>query len=341
MTNGSIFAQITNLKDKVLTPYHGLDVAWFHHWHPALDEALKSLPEMESCPHDLFRLMIQTPGSTPKRTALITERGVPVAVAGLRQIGWHCWEPITQWIIPGVVFPARPGYLIPALESLGVEVWVAWWRMESPPPASRLTRCLTSTLTHRMRCADDFEGYWRETKHFKNVRNMRNRCQGFTLAVNSPGSAEWTIRNWEANWRNDPTIVAPGLPERIVAAQYLENQGRHYTLLLLDLSTPIAGATMTVHHNDLVAGVIYREPEYDRYGVGIRLLDLTFSFAAESGFETYDLGGKHDYKKNWAPQAGEHWLFNICPEPLFRAKQAANWTRQIRGEVAELTHLTL
>jgi GNAT superfamily N-acetyltransferase len=316
---------------------HGLHVEWFDHWHPALDEALESLPEKASCPHELFRLLVQTPGSTPKRATLVTEHGVPVAVAGLRQRGWCSWEPVTQWIVPGAVFPAQPGYLIPVLEALGVDVWVAWWRMESPPPPSRWTRYMASTPTHRIRCSDDFERYWRENKYFKTIQNKRNRCRDFILAVNSPGSAEWTITNWEANWRTNPTNVDPSLPDRIVAARYLEKQGRYYTLSLLDQGTPIGGATMTVHHNDLVAGVIYREPEYDWYGIGVRLIDACISFAAESGFETIDLGGGHDYKKYWAPQEGKHWLLNICPEPLFRAKQVVNWARRMRGKVTELT----
>ncbi|GIK40331.1 MAG: hypothetical protein BroJett011_41640 [Chloroflexota bacterium] len=93
-----------------------------------------------------------------------------------------------------------------------------------------------------------------------------------------------------------------------------------------------------VHHNDLVAGVIYRKPEYDWYGVGVRLIDLVFSFAAEKGFETLDIGGGHDYKKYWAPQAGERWQFNICPECLYRVKQVVRWGRAVRREIANWVH---
>jgi CelD/BcsL family acetyltransferase involved in cellulose biosynthesis len=93
-----------------------------------------------------------------------------------------------------------------------------------------------------------------------------------------------------------------------------------------------------VHHNDLVAGVIYREPEYDWYGVGVRLIDLVFSFAAEKGFETMDLGGGHDYKQKWAPQEGERWQFNVCPEYLYRAKQVVNWGRTVRQKVTDWVH---
>ena len=44
-----------------------LDVAWFDDWHPALDEALKSLPELDTCSHELFRLLIQNRSAAPKK----------------------------------------------------------------------------------------------------------------------------------------------------------------------------------------------------------------------------------------------------------------------------------
>jgi hypothetical protein len=241
-------------------------------------------------------------------------------------------------MIPGAVFPAQPGYLIPALEALGSEVWVNWRRVGGPPPSSRLMRYLKATPLHLIRFSNDYERYWRETGLFKNIRNMRNRCKDFELAVNSPGSAEWTLRNAAEKWRDNPATTSRAIDDWavsdwIVAAKYLENLGRHYTLTLLDQGTPIGGSTMFVHRNDAVGGLIYRKPGYERYGIGVRLLDLCTSFAAESGFETFDLGGVADYKQNWAPQEGELFLFNLCPEPLFRAKQAVSWTRGVKGKL--------
>jgi hypothetical protein len=338
MSNGKTLTQFREDKDVLPMPSaRGLKVSWFDRWHPALDEALQELPEKDNCPHELYRLVIQNPNSVPKRTALITERGMPVAVASMRQTGRRSWEPVTQWMIPGLVFPAQPEYLIPALEALGVDIWVAWWRMEVPPRPSRQMRYLESTPTYRMRCSDDFEAYWRQTKQWKTVKNKRNRCQDFVLAVNSAGAAEWTIRHWEAKWRDNPQVESPSLSDTLIVAKYLENRGKYHTLTLLDQDRPIAGATLSVHHNDLVAGVIYREPDYDWHGVGIHMIDLTFSWAAEGGFETMDLGGGHDYKERWAPQEGERWWFNICPESLHRAKQVVNLAHKVRGKVANLT----
>lgn len=307
-------------------------ITWFDHWHPKLDEALEQLPELDACPHELFRLLVQNPVSARKRTALITERGVPVAVVGLRQRGAHSWDLVTQWIVPGGLYPAKPGYQVSALTALQVDVWVGWWRMERPPPPSPLIRYSESKPTYRMRCAEDHEAYWRQTSHFKTVRQNRNRCSKFALAVNPPGGAEWVINRWGAKWQTNPLYPDPSLSDRIVAAKYLEKHGRYFSLLLLDQENPIGGATLSVHQKDLVAGVLYRDPEYESYGVGGRLIDLSFAFASESSFETLDIGGLEGYKKYWAPEAGARWWFNLCPEPLFRVKQISERVRHVRGK---------
>ena len=163
--------------------------------------------------------------------------------------------------------------------------------MEQQPPPSRLVRFMESAPTYRLHLSENFEEYWRENGYFKTIRRVRNRCRDLTLETNSPGSAEWTIRNWEAKWRRDPAIADAGLSDRLLAAKYLESRGQYYTLQLSDKGTPIGGATIMVHHKVLVAGVLYRDPNYDHYGVGDRLIDLSFSFAAANGFETFDIGG--------------------------------------------------
>lgn len=324
----SIWGGITRLKDQLLPHHHGLHVTWYDAWHPALDAALGVLPETDTCPHELYRLLIRQQGPVPKRTALVTDHGTPVAVVGLRHRGRRAWEPLTQWITPGVVFPACPGYHLPVLEALGVDVWVAWWRMESEPPPSLLTRCLQTTATYRLALTENYEQYWREDGWFKTVRHVRNRCRELAVEVNAPGATEWTIRQWAAKWHGDCADADAGLPDRLLAAEYLTKIGRYYTLTLADQGAWVGGVTMMAHGENLVARVIYRDPHYDRCGIGDRLIDLSFSFGAEHGFRKFDLGGGHDYKKHWAPQEGEHWLFDVCPESIYMAKQALHWARE-------------
>jgi GNAT superfamily N-acetyltransferase len=327
---------VLSLKNELHAPYRSsLKVRWFDAWHPILDEALHDLPELDSCSHDLFRLVIQNRGPSRKRIALVTEKGIPVAVVGLRQKGRFDWEPVLQWIVPGEPFPSKPGYIMRAIEALNIEVWVAWWRVKEPPTTMPLMRYLESTPTYKMHCSDDIEQYWRDNGYFKTIRRMRNRCKDYTLSVNPPGSAEWTIKNWEAKWRENPTKIDPSLADRIMVAKYQEERGLYFTLMLLDQDIPIGGATVLVDQKDLVAAVLYSKPEYRSNGVGDRLIDLCFTLAIEKGFETFDIGGGHEYKRHWASQEGERWWFNVCPEPLYKIKQVTGWVRGLHKKKPE------
>lgn len=328
-----MLTDLTSFKTRLLTPYNGLGVTWFDNWHPALDEALSGLPEMEVCPHELFRQLVETNGAAQKRAALVTAAGVPVAVVGLRQIGRYRHELVTWVIVPDSIFPAQQHYLMPALEALGVEVIVGWRRMDTPPPLSQLMRDCETLPVYQMQCSADFEEYWRSSSsgHWNTIKKCRKRCQAFTFTVNQPSAAEWTIRNWGKTWNMDPVLI----DDSCLVAHFLEKQGRHYTFLLLDQDKPVAGHTFVPHRNDFVWQITYRDPAYDSYGIGTYLMDRTFFWAAEAGYEMIDLGGRHEYKMRWAPPDGELSIFTICSEPLFRAKQAANWLRIVQRK---LTH---
>jgi hypothetical protein len=256
-----MISQIVGFKDRFLIPYNGLKVSWFDNWHPSLDEVLQSLPEIETCPHELFRLLFKNPGSAPKKIALITEQKTPVAIVPLRRLGRLYYE-VSTWMIPGAVFPVKPGYLMRALEALKIEVWVTWRRMGVLPPPSPLVRYLQAVPVHIIRLKDDYEQYWRATGQLKHIRKVRNRCKNFEYVINSPDSAEWIIRNAAEKWRKDPAGSNRVLDDWVVsdwilAAKYWENKGRHYTILLLDHGIPIGGVTLMVDNNDAVGGLIY------------------------------------------------------------------------------------
>jgi ribosomal protein S18 acetylase RimI-like enzyme len=99
----------------------GLHVRWFDDWCTVLDNALRELPEMENCPHDQFRLTMQSPSSARKRIALVVDGARAMAVVGLRQEGKH-WVPAMQGIVPGAIAPARDGFLSRSLRALRVHV---------------------------------------------------------------------------------------------------------------------------------------------------------------------------------------------------------------------------
>jgi GNAT superfamily N-acetyltransferase len=300
---------------------HGLRVHWWHGWDAELDDALSSLPEPSSCPHELYRLLIQNPPTADKRTALVLRGGEPVAVAGVRRRA-HDWVPVTHYLIPGIIFPHRPGYLGPVLAALGLDLAVGWWRMDAPPPDIPGIHGLERIPTFIAALRDDWESHWRTRHRMKDVRQARRKCEGFELRVNEPEDTEWTVRRCEQKWRADPRAPRADLEDRLVIARYLERIGRHVTLTLTDRGRPVSGATLVVQDNDLVAHSFYRSPEYDWHGVGNRLIDVTFQWGADHGFDALDLGGDHpEYKKYWAPERGAKYSFSVCPAVRYHLKR--------------------
>ncbi len=97
----------------------------------------------------------------------------------------------------------------------------------------------------------------------------------------------------------------------------------------------LALITYIVHDHELVWMYTYREPEYDRFGLGYRLLDFSVDWATQAGYRKIDLGGGHEhFKSKWGPKDGAKWEIRICPELDYRAKAVARHHRpgQIGGQ---------
>ena len=291
------------------------EVVWFDSWDHVLDNALHELPEMEHCPHELFRLIMQNPSSTPKRIALVMKGDDAMAVVGLRQKGRH-WLPAIQGIFPESIAPAREGFLFPALGALGVDVRISGSAARPPMPA----RDAVPVPVYSIDCQGDFEKYWRESGYMKTIRLARNRTKAFKFEVDRPGSAALIIANWAEQWRDHPdqqTIIASDLA---VAAEHPASQW--HSFLILDGDVATAGLSCLVRGKDLLATVMFRDKKYDWHYVGTRILDLAVQWAAEHGFAKFEMGGWYSYKAKWAPQTGEHWDSRVCPSRQHLREQA-------------------
>jgi len=323
--DGKISVSGPNLKDKgkelwarVVEPRltRGLQVAWFDDWRTVLDNALRELPEMENCPHELFRMIMQNPSSTRKRTALVIEGNAPVAVVGLRDKGRY-WEPVGRGVTgqratARSVAPVREGFLVPALQALGVEVRIGGWR--DPPPTSPIVRSLARNAVFKLDCAADFEQYWRDSGQWTFIRRGHRKTRtGFAFEVDLPDSAAWILRSWAEKWRDDPAQETASIDDQLLAAEYYQKQGQYHSFLLLHNGWPVAGNTAFAFGDELVWHAGYRRPEWDRYDAGTCVMELMCRWAAEQGFAKVDLGGWHEYKSLWAPEDGEEWEFRIFP----------------------------
>lgn len=298
-----------------------LETRWFEAWHPVLDEALRELPEMENCPHELFRLLMASPSPIEKRSVLVCNRGRPVAVVGLRRRERH-WELATRGVVAFCPMPALPEFLYSALAALRVDLWVYF---QNSPPPERFARLVTPIQTYRLDCKTDLEAYWKHTGLIRTIKRSRRLAERFTFEVDSPKSAAWTIRHWADTWKGSPATISA--PDFLVAVEYLRARNLLHSFCLLDEGTPVAGRIMYVYGDSLVLACTSYLEEYRQVGVGIRLFDQSSQWAAKAGYTAVNLGGGHEYKAGWAPQGERIWTFNIAPNHIYLAKQVARACR--------------
>jgi len=299
-------------------------VQWFNRWHPIIDDALQELPEMDTCPHELFRLLMESRASVPKRIALVTDAGRPVAVVGLRRRQHH-WEPIPQGVVPHALAVARDEHLFPALASLKVNLRIPYWQQDQPPP--RCARDVIEIPVHKMDCTVSMEPYWRTTGHLKTIKSARNRTRGFTLEVDAPGAAEWTIKQWADRWGVNRLQTTSTTPDLLVAARFDQSRGRYHSFRLMDGDNPVAGCTFVVYKRELsLVRTIYRL-EYNLASPGHRLLELVHDWARIAGYSQIDIGGGQHYKAKTAPESGILSGFNICPLHIAIARQSRSVAR--------------
>jgi hypothetical protein len=299
----------------------GYRVVPYADWCGDLDAALATLPEKETCPHELFRLLASNRGPAAKRILLVLEQDRPLAIVALRQ-RHHDWVPVTHYCLPGALFPSQPGRMGDAASALGVDLFLAWWRQPTDPSEIANVRFIKSIPTFKIPCGTEIEDFWRERGNLNDVKRMRKRCEQFRVVLDYPDGMEWVTRKWEEKWRDPGAPPAADLDDRLVSARYLEKRQAHHTVIVLEGGRPIAGNTYIVHGDELVWMYTYREVGYDRFGLGYRLLDFSVEWATRAGHRKIDLGGGHEhFKSKWGPKDGAKWELRICPELDYRAKQ--------------------
>jgi hypothetical protein len=303
-----------------------LRVEWSHE-RKILEDALHQLPGSSDW-QGVFEILLE-PRGPEKTAAIVFDHEKPVAVVLLRRVSRLSWQLATNWIVPGFLFPAQPGYACAAIEALKRVVHVGCWRLSEPVHLGSRTYDVKETPTHRMDCGMDFDAYWQRSGNSSFLRQARLRCKEFTIRQNPPQGFEWVIRNWGQKWQIDSSSPFAELEDRVAVARHLEASGRHNTFILFDGDKPIAGETLLVHRECLVAQVNYRLPEYDRHGAGTYLMEEAFRWAARSGLREFDIGGGLAYKQRWAPIVGSKCTFTVAPM----------WKRWVRAAYARLRRI--
>ncbi len=292
--------------------------------HADVHAALQILPEAANCPRDLYQALLEGDGTGQRRVVVVTDRDEPLAVVAMRRRGLS-WGLLTNWIVPGYLFPVKPGRVDQALGAINEPVFVSWWRQPQSPPYGLQVRGLKRVSTHGTPLEIDLDAMWRELGLARSLRKARERTQDFELEVNAPGACEWVIRKWQERWQGPDAGDEPELLDRIMVARHLEKRGLHFTLTLRHGERVVAGNTNVVHGQDFVCQTSWRDLDYSAHNVGVRLEELTFRWAQQAGYRFYDLGGGHSYKKQWAPVAGERYEFECTSAAGFLFRRAVDW----------------
>lgn len=295
-----------------------VSVRWSETWDEECDAALALLPPIPGCPHTLYR-ELTSPTDIPKRHAIVSEAGEPIALISLRRRK-HFWEPVAYQCLPGVIAPARDqASLVRALRALGVEVRLDAGLDESARNMG--ADKLESYDVHQADLRGDYEAYWRRKKqrHLWSVRRARSRCEDLTLRINGEGDLAWIVQNWRAAWADTPDQEVVAAPDRerfwsaLAATPATGGQWQVRSLLLTQGEERVAGGVFLCREKLVSFQCSARALAFEELSAGTRVLDLAMEWAARQGFETFDLGAGSANKRQWAPVAAKR--FGVCFRP--------------------------
>lgn len=290
------------------------EVTVFRSWCSALDDAVKYLPEDADWPHELYMLLARNVPEGTGRFVMWTERDVPIGVAAFVQKPQGIWEPVTHWILPGLVGLAAPSRIGELFAQLPFCTRVAWWRMAEPAPSGGHVRLAASESTYGMSCSEDYEAYWKQTGQLRAVKKARDRCRNFTVSVNAPGASTWVLQQSGRHRLPNDRAESAHLANRMLTARYLETLGKSFTIAIQDGEKLVAAEACIVHRQELVLWNTFRHQDYDSHGLGNRLMDFAYHWARDNGLARIDIGGGFlDYKRRWAPRASAKTRLLISP----------------------------
>ena len=283
-----------------------IKVRWSDSWGPEYDHALAALPEMPFCSHELYRKLALNPTSVAKRFALLSRRGEPIAIIGLRR-RIADWMFLTDGAVPWCTFPAKDGEQRASLAAINTRIH----SLQRVDPSVYGFRNVTPFSVYRADLTKDFERHWRNTDYYRTVKKARSRTQGLCVRVDVPDDLTWVIRAWMDRWHDDPLQEFTIGPDNLLASHELLQSGRMHVVALADGDRLVGGMTLYVHENDVVMQIYAWDQSLAELWLGTRVIDAVFQWAASRGFHGFDLGGYHNYKRKWAPIDGQRYA-SVC-----------------------------
>ena len=316
------------------TFHRGLKVDWFKAWEQPLGDALATLPELPSCSHELLAILAANPTRAEKRHALVSRRGQPVAVVSLRRRK-DFWEPVTEHCVPSWdLFPTAPAESHgDVTRALGLEVRVGGYDADPTPLRPHHS---IPYVTYQADLRGNFEGHWRDADRMNSIKQARKRTAGYQVRADHAGDAEWNADTWFEMWKDDPEEQYLAAEDRRRVWPTLVKQGKLHTVVLVDGDHPVAGAVFFTTERGLLFVCTARDKSRGSQAVGTRVLDASFHWASEAGFQELDLGGGGDYKRWWAPIGRNKYHVTFRPPLVDAAHRAFRLLRTAKDKLAQL-----
>jgi hypothetical protein len=289
----------------------GLRVQWLSPWHPMLDEALTVLPDMETCPHELFKALMLNQSRAAKRTGLVTRDGEPIGVVGLRRRG-RSWEPVGQGVTPMSFVPCRRGMEYQALAATRLALRLNYWR--GAIPEGRWIRDIAPYEVFAMPADEDMEEHWRSSHQWGVIRAAQRRTSRMRFSVDRRDNAiDGVVERWAETWKEDREQETTRAPDIVAAGHYYARRGAYVTATLSMDDEMAAGLTCFEKDGVLITQTHWTSPKYRPRGSGTRVFELLYRWAQENGLRCIDIGGGDDYKRYFGLPSGFRTNFGIVP----------------------------
>lgn len=275
-------------------------------WNPGLHVVHESIERVVADPDDreMHRILASVPGRV---NVVVFDADRPLGVVTLRRRPTF-WEPTMYQCLAGPPLAIEAGRVEDVLRAVGVEIRIEGYepgREQIEPDEQYAVDSYVTDLT------GDYEAHWHR-KWRANLRTTRKRCAGFELRIDAPEDLRWAVTSWRDLYADDPRGEVVAATDRLALWPHLGGS-QIRTVALCDGDRVVACTVSSVRGLELSFQCTARDPEYDRQSVGSHILDRTFQWAKEEGYERFDLGAGYGYKQRFAPVGGT--LHGIAFQP--------------------------
>ncbi|MEO8539474.1 MAG: GNAT family N-acetyltransferase [bacterium] len=297
----------------------GITLERFSSWTPEVSAFYRQLDGASWIPEALMRDLVMNQQTHKKMVMTVSRHGEPWALVPLRLLGLS-WQPLICGVANAYDNVLCSGDRGDVLGSLGLNIGVvqSW----TEPVGWKNVQWKLGQTNYGLPLNESPELFWRKTERWKTVIQARRRSANFELVRDDLDSALWINEKWHERWsRGDISTVVETWQDRETFIRWGLETGAVRCWALRDGRRWIGGVTGIVKAGGLDFATVYRDREYDWYGIGNLLFAETMLWAHSAGLQRATLGAAFEYKRWWAQPDGKHWKFSVCPLPL----HALNW----------------